>query len=742
MLGILLIPIDMGDLFQDGTENNLRCVSVLVPYPVDKAYDYIIPEDMNVNAGDYVSVPLGSREVTGVVWGEPRGGISSKKLKAITHKFIVQAMPDVARDFIDWVARYTLSPKGSVLKMAVSVPAGLEPPLTQTLYKWDDSKPLPKLTLTQQKVIDILSNGQPRIQADIAREAEVSAGVVKTLFDKGILKTIEAATPPPCTHADPDFFSLELSPAQHKAADKLKEAVSHKPETILLDGVTGAGKTEVYFEAVAQALREKKQVLILMPEIALSNAFIDRFKKRFGCSPALWHSSLTPAQRRVTWRGVAEGECQVVVGARSSLFLPFANLGLTIIDESHDGSYKQEEGVIYHARDMAVVRGHLSRTPVILASATPSLETMLNVWEGKYAHIVLPVRHGGVSMPDVEIIDLRKDKPARQAFLSPVLIDAVKYTMEKGAQSLLFLNRRGYAPLTLCRTCGHRFECPRCTAWLVEHRGSHLLQCHHCGYGLKIPDTCPECEDKDSLAPCGPGVERIEEEVRFHFPEARIAVLSSDTGQDPTLLRKILKQMRNHELDIIIGTQILAKGHHFPKLATVGVVDADLGLHGGDLRAAERSFQLLHQVAGRAGREQGVEGRVFLQSWNPESRVIQALAGGDRDEFLKVESEERKMADMPPYSRLAGVIVSGLKDEEAENIARVLAVKSPNGEGIKTYGPAAAPMFRIRGKYRYRLLVHADKKLNIQKAVADWLAQVKIPSTLKVQVDIDPQSFL
>ncbi len=732
----------MADLFQDETENNQRCVSVLVPYPVDKAYDYIIPEDMSVGAGDYVSVPLGSREVTGVVWGEPKGDVSSKKLKAITHKYLVQGMPDVARDFIDWVARYTLSPKGSVLKMAVSVPAGLEPPLTQTLYKWDNTKSLPKLTPTQQKVVDVLKNGQPRIQADIAREAEVSAGVVKTLFDKGVLKTIEAVTPPPCTHVDPDFFSLELSPEQQEAADQLKTAVSQKPETILLDGVTGAGKTEVYFEAVAQAIREKKQVLILMPEIALSNAFIERFKKRFGCSPALWHSSLTPAQRRVTWRGVVEGECQVVVGARSALFLPFANLGLTIIDESHDGSYKQEEGVIYHARDMAVVRGHLSKTPVILASATPSLETMLNVWEGKYAHIILPVRHGGVSMPDVEIIDLRKDKPARQSFLSPVLIDAVKDTMEKGAQSLLFLNRRGYAPLTLCRTCGHRFECPRCTAWLVEHRGSHLLQCHHCGYGLKSPDTCPECEDEDSLAPCGPGVERIEEEIKLHFPDARIAVLSSDTGQDPALLRKILKQMRNHELDIIIGTQILAKGHHFPKLATVGVVDADLGLHGGDLRAAERSFQLLHQVAGRAGREQGVEGRVFLQSWNPESRVIQALAGGDRDEFLKVESEERKIADMPPYSRLAGIIVSGIKDEEAEAIAKALAVKSPNGEGIKTYGPAPAPMFRIRGKYRYRLLIHADKKLNIQKAIAEWLAQVKIPSTLKVQIDIDPQSFL
>lgn len=714
---------------------------MLVPYPVDKAYDYLVPSDMDVEVGDYVSVPLGSREVVGVVWGEGKGDVSSKKLKAVTHKYLLPGMGDTEREFINWVSKYTLTPKGSVLKMAVSVPAALEPPLTQTLYKLS-GKQTGKLTPTQQKIIDVLKDGQLRIQADIAREAGVSSGVIKALHDKGVLITVEAATPPPCNCANPDYFSLELSPAQMEAAEKLKEAVSSKPETIVLDGVTGAGKTEVYFEAVAQAMREKKQVLILMPEIALSNAFIDRFQKRFGCKPALWHSSLTQAQRRVTWRGVADNECQVVVGARSALFLPFSNLGLTIIDESHDASYKQEEGVIYHARDMAVVRGHISKSPVLLVSATPSLETMLNVWEGKYAHIHLPHRHGGVSMPDVDVIDLRKDKPARQSFLSPVLLDAVKDTIEKGAQSLLFLNRRGYAPLTLCRTCGHRFECPRCTAWLVEHKASHLLQCHHCGYSIKIPDTCPECEDKDSLAPCGPGVERIEEEVKLHFPEARIAVLSSDTGADTEALKKILNQMRNHELDIIIGTQILAKGHHFPKLATVGVVDADLGLHGGDLRAAERSFQLLHQVAGRAGREQGVEGRVFLQSWNPDSRVIQALAAGDRDEFLKVEAEERKVANMPPYSRLAAIILSGTKDEEVEAVAKALAVKSPNGEGIRTYGPAPAPMFRIRGRYRYRLLVHADKNLNIQKAVKEWLALVKVPSALKLQIDIDPQSFL
>ncbi len=748
LIKILVNTYHMGDLFQEGSvgapRNDAQSrVCVLVPYPVDKAYDYAVPVGMEVTRGDYVLVPLGPREVTGVVWGAAQDDVPSKKIKAILHKFPLQAMPDSHIDFIDWVANYTVAQKGNVLKMALSAPKALETPLTQTLYKISEKALTGKFTPTQQQVIDVMCDKQPRIQADIAREADVSAGVVKTLHKKGALTAIEAAMPPPCINANPDFFRLELSEAQESAARILRTSVSaEKSDVFVLDGVTGAGKTEVYFEAVDAAMRADKQVLILMPEIALSNAFIDRFAKRFGCRPALWHSSLTQAQRRVTYRGVAEGGVQVVIGARSALFLPFANLGAIIIDESHDASYKQEEGVTYHARDMAVVRGHFEKCPVILASATPALETMQNVWDGKYKHIHLPVRHGGAKMPAIDVIDLREHKPERQAFLSPVLLQALKETMESGAQSLLFLNRRGYAPLTLCRSCGHRFECARCTAWLVEHRATNRLECHHCGYGIKIPDACPECEDVDSLAPCGPGIERIEEEVKYHFPEARVAVLSSDSADDTHGLRAILGQMRKHELDIIIGTQILAKGHHFPKLATVGVVDADLGLHGGDLRAAERSYQLLHQVAGRAGREKGVEGHVYLQSWNPEARVIQALATGERDTFLDVEAQERKLAHMPPYARLGAIIVSGTNEREVEGFARAMAACAPHGEGVQTFGPAAAPMYRIRGRYRYRLLVHAEKNLNIQKAIRDWQTQLKVPSSLKIQVDIDPQSFL
>ena len=483
-----------------------------------------------------------------------------------------------------------------------------------------------------------------------------------------------------------------------------------------------------------------KQALILLPEIALSNAFLVRFKDRFGCAPALWHSSLSDHQRKVTWRGVASGESKVVVGARSALFLPYKDLGVIIVDEEHDPAYKQEEGVIYNARDMAVVRAHMGKIPVALVSATPSLETMQNVWLGKYDHLALPDRHGGAGMPDIHLIDLTKDKPEKDHFIAPSLIDAMQKTIDDKGQILLFLNRRGYAPLTLCRTCGHRFECPRCTAWLIEHKKTNKLHCHHCGYDVRIPPQCPKCHDTDSLAACGPGVERIFEEVKEKFPEARTAILSSDTATTHEQLRAMLGDIREHKIDIIIGTQIIAKGHHFPKLTCVGVIDADLGLSGGDLRASERTFQLLHQVAGRAGRESD-KGHVYLQSYNPQSRVMQSLASNSRDDFLEVEAAQREAAKMPPFTRLAGIIVSGRDEKLVLEVSKKLGQTSPHGTGIQTLGPTDAPMYRLRGKFRRRLLVRAEKIIDMQKAISHWLDDLKIPSTVRVQVDMDPQSF-
>lgn len=734
----------MSDLFQEDIPQNERRerLKVLVPFPVDKAYDYATLPKIDVGLGDYVSVPLGNRTIHGVVWGEGDNDLPDAKIKSMRDVYALPPMPKEHRNFISWVAQYTCSALGSVLKMALSAPTAFEPPKPIIAYTLKQGIP-EGISIKQQQVLDIAQDGIARRAADLAQEAGVSSGVIKTLAKNGILDTVEIYDAPPCQNPHPDHGAVELFEAQRETGATLVEAVkAQKFQPYLLDGVTGAGKTEVYFEAVAEAMRQDKQVLILLPEIALSNAFMGRFKERFGCMPALWHSSISPAKRRMTWRGVALGQSKVIIGARSALFLPYKNLGLIIIDEEHDGSYKQEEGVVYNARDMAVVRAHLGKCPIILVSATPSLETMHNVNEGRYEHLILPSRFGGAVLPDIHVIDLKKDKPERQCFLSPILIEAVRNAIDNGTQALLFLNRRGYAPLTVCRTCGHRFECARCTTWLVEHRRSGKLHCHHCGYMLPIPEKCPECDDVDSLSPCGPGVERIHEEVEMLFPDARLQVLSSDTAQDHETLTKALDDIVNHECDIIIGTQILAKGHHFPYLSCVGVVDADLGLHGGDLRAAERSYQLLHQVAGRAGREKGNKGSVFLQSYNPDSRVIDALASGDREMFLEVESDEREMAHMPPFSRLVAVIVRSQDEEKMQDFARELAKTAPYHERLKVYGPAPAAIYRIRGYYRTRFLVHADKDVDAQKTTQEWIGTLKCPSHIKIQIDVDPQNFL
>ncbi len=721
--------------------------AVLTPYPIDKAYDYALPDGVDGQAGSYVCVPLGSREVPAVIWGEGAGDIKPSRIKPVLSNYDLPPLPEVHRQFIDWVAGYTMAAKGSVLKLTLSVPKALEPPVTITGYvigktKVDETGVSPPA----KRVLGIVADGLPRRASELAGDADCGTGVIKTLYNKGFLKTVELQTPPPCRVPDAERAGALLSAPQKECAEALIAQVKrNKYGVSLLDGVTGAGKTEVYFEAVAQALRQNKQVLILLPEIALSNAFLKRFKSRFGCAPALWHSSLSPAKRKVTWRGVAEGQSRVVVGARSALFLPYQDLGLIIVDEEHDPAYKQEEGVIYHARDMAVVRANLGKFPAVMVSATPSLETIQNAWAGRYEHLTLPNRHGGASLPDIYLIDLKTDKPEdRQHFIAPTLHKAVTETVEKGEQALLFLNRRGYAPLTLCRNCGHRFQCPRCTAWLIEHRRTGKLHCHHCDHYMRMPDKCPECGEDDTLTACGPGVERVLEEVKETFPDARVCVLSSDTVTTHEQLLKILDDIQDHQVDIIIGTQIIAKGHHFPKLTCVGVVDADLGLTGGDLRATERVYQLLHQVAGRAGREQKEEqqkGQVYLQTFSPETRVMQTLASGARDDFLEVELSEREEANMPPFTRLAGIIVSGRDESQVREASQALGRVAPQGDKIQTLGPAEAPMYRLRGNFRRRLLVRAEKNIDIQKAIKHWLGSIKTPSAVRVQIDIDPQSF-
>ena len=509
----------------------------------------------------------------------------------------------------------------------------------------------------------------------------------------------------------------------------------------LLDGVTGAGKTEVYFEAIAAALEADRQVLVLLPEIALTAQFLGRFEERFGAPPLEWNSDVPRARRRRVWRAVADGRARVVVGARSSLFLPFKELGLIVVDEEHDQSYKQEDGVIYHARDMAVVRGQLEKAPVVLATATPSLETATNVEAGRYNFIHLPTRHGGAKLPEISLVDLRKDPPQRQTWISPPLQKAITETLEQEEQTLLFLNRRGYAPLTLCRTCGHRLECPNCTSWLVEHRFAGRLNCHHCGYFTRMPKICPECGAEDRMAACGPGVERLAEEVATLYPEARVELMTSDTIWSPSAAAEIVRRVQDHEIDILIGTQLVAKGHHFPKLTLVGVIDADLGLNGGDLRAGERTYQLLHQVAGRAGREEH-PGRVFLQTYHPEHPVMEALVAGERDAFMAAESEQRKLGGWPPFGRLAAIIVSSPEESHVDGVARALARSAPQAPDFKVLGPAPAPLAILRGRHRRRLLVRTTRAVRIQDRLRPWIASIKPPNAVRVQVDIDPYSFL
>lgn len=721
------------------TEDLMVTKAVLVPYPIDKAYDYAVPSGMDVRDGDYVVVPLGSRNVIGVVWGDGAQGVPSTKIKTILQKYDVPPMNGATRKFLAWGAHYTMTDLGSFLKLTLSVPSALEPPKSVKAYVGVGAGD--GLSPKHKAVMEVAKDGLPRRASEIAREAGVGAGVIKTLHEKGYLKELMVGEPAPCIKPDFTRKGADLTQTQRQFSNQLVDAIKEQHTSFLLDGVTGSGKTEVYFEGVAECLRQGKQALIMLPEIALSNAFLQRFKDRFGCAPALWHSSLSDGLRKTTWRGVANGDCKVVVGARSSLFLPYKNLGLIVVDEEHDPAYKQEEGVIYNARDMAVVRAHMEKIPVVMVSATPSLETMQNAWNNKYGLMELPDRYGGAGMPDVHVIDLTKDKPERNHFIAPSLVKEIQKTIEgQRGQALLFLNRRGYAPLTLCRTCGHRFECPRCSAWLIEHKKTGKLHCHHCGYDCRVPPACPKCNDKDSLAACGPGVERVLEEVKELFPDARTCVLSSDTATTHDELKTMLDDIKNHKVDIIIGTQIIAKGHHFPKLTLVGVIDADLGLSGGDLRASERTFQLLHQVAGRAGREEE-KGHVYLQSFNPDTRVMKALSSGNRDNFLSVEAMQREAAKMPPFTRLAGIIVSGRDEGQVIEISKKLGQTAPHAQGIQTLGPADAPMYKLRGKFRRRLLVRADKAIDIQKSISHWLHDFKIPSTVRVQVDIDPQSF-
>lgn len=728
---------------------------MLLPLPLAGPYDYLVPADMSVSAGDFVSVPLGKRDVKGVVWGNSSYKLSEKKIKKINALLDIPPVTEDLRRLVDWTASYTLSPPGAVLRMSMSVPSALEPLKNRTGYmptlncskEKGDSRI--RITKARQRVLGVLAKAQPMLAAELARSAGVSASVVRSMAKVGLLKPVMIEQKIKSDVPDWEQPKPILSPSQAAAAavlvkevGKLVDEASDTGYSVtLLDGVTGSGKTEVYFEAIASTIAAGRQVLVLLPEIALTTQWLERFYARFGTYPLKWHSGLTVAERRLIWRATLSEKASVLVGARSALFLPFSSLGLIVVDEEHDGSFKQDDGVCYNARDMAVVRARLGGFPIVLSTATPSLETFVNVRTGRYKSLSLPERHGSATLPEITAIDMRTEPMAHQSWISPSLQDATLESLKAGEQIMLFLNRRGYAPLTLCRRCGHRIQCPSCTAWLVEHRLERKLSCHHCGYSMELPDVCPECGTPETLAACGPGVERVAEEVTQRFPQAQFEIMASDTMQNSNAAAALVRRMQNREIDILIGTQVMAKGHHFPYLTLVGVLDADLGLAGGDLRAAERTFQLLHQVAGRAGRAEH-PGRVFLQSYRPYDPVMEALVSGARDQFLSAESEERERHGMPPFGRLAAIIVSGTDYQRVEKAARVLGLKAPSEDGVFVLGPAPAPLSILRGRHRYRLLLKAHRKINVRAKLRNWLSQVRVPGGVRIQVDVDPYSFL
>ena len=728
---------DTPDHFAEG-----ELVGVLTSQPLDRVLDYKAPEG-GCWLGAFVEVPLGPRKVIGVVWGPGHGGWDPAKVRRVSRVLDVPPMRGEMRDFLTKVGSYTLTPMSAMLRLATRAPGLSDAPSMRKVYRLGTAAP-DRMTDARTRVLETLRDygGMSFTLGELAEMAGVTSSVVKGLVKLGAVSEEDAPRDTPYPRLDPDLPGKDLSGDQATAVAELRASFEGGYQTTLLKGVTGSGKTEVYLEAVAECLRQGRQALVLLPEIALTSEFITRVEQRFGMPPAEWHSGVTMTERRRCWKMVGAGAAQMVVGARSSLYLPFRDLGLIVVDEEHDGSYKQEDGVLYHARDMAVLRASLNDAQVVLASATPSLESWANVEAGKYKRITLTSRFGKSTLPDMAAIDMRTEDTPQGRWISPSLRNAITERMERGEQSLVFLNRRGYAPVTICRACGHQIACDHCDARMVEHRFLKRLMCHQCGETKPMPEACPKCEVAGKLAPVGPGVERISEEVADLFPDANIAVLSSDLFGSARALKEKIQEIAEGEAQIIIGTQLVAKGHNFPKLTLVGVIDADLGLQGSDLRAAERTFQLMRQVAGRAGRAE-TAGVALLQTFQPEHHVIRAILSGDEDAFWQAEADQRRAAGVPPYGRMAGIVLSSPDLQEVFDLGNAMARNCAplTAIGAQVFGPAPAPIARIRGRHRVRLLVKAEKTAPLQRALAQWAGQFKVPNNTRLAIDIDPQSF-
>ena len=718
-------------------------VAVLTAQPLDRLLDYRAPEG-GCFRGAFVEVPLGPRKVLGVIWGAGGGNFDSAKLRSVIRVLDLAPMRDEMRQFLSKAADYTLTPMSMMLRLATRAPGLSDPPSMRKVLRLGDTQP-DRMTPARAKVLAVMEEfgGMAFTPKELADMAGVTPSVVKGLVGQGALREEETPRDLPYPALDPDRPSKDLTEDQSRAAATLSEGVqSGSYGTTLLKGVTGSGKTEVYLEAVAACLRRGRQALVLLPEIALTAEFLKRVEQRFGATPAEWHSGATMTERRRVWRMVGQGNAQLVIGARSALFLPFRDLGLIIVDEEHDTAYKQEEGVLYNARDMSVLRAAMCSAQVVLASATPSLETWSNAEARKYKRVDLTARFGSAVLPVMKAVDMRAEDLAPATWISPTLKQAMALRMERGEQSLLFLNRRGFAPVTICRACGTQVACDNCDARMVEHRFMKRLMCHQCGETKPVPEVCPSCQVEGKMAPVGPGIERLGEEAAALFPEARIAVLSSDLFASARALKARIEEIAAGEADIILGTQLVAKGHNFPLLTLVGVIDADLGLQGSDLRAGERTFQLMRQVAGRAGRAER-PGEALLQTFQPEHPVIRAILTGDEEEFWRAEAAQRREAGVPPFGRMAGIILSGSDLAQVFDLGNALARNDGplRQVGAQLYGPAPAPIARVRGRHRVRLLVKAAKGVALQEALSRWVQPFRMKGDLRLSIDIDPQNF-
>lgn len=720
----------------------MNVVQILFPRALDQSFTYKIPDNQPpLKLGQFVQASFGREILIGVIWSLKPPATLPPKLKSYTRIFDIPPLSEKTRNFIEWVASYYMAPLGNVLKMAMSVDTAISLSPTQKILNFVENPPTFKMTAARQKLLDFMREKKAVPYTDIISDEISSNAVIKGLVDHGALTISEKKL----NLFGPTNFSynaVPLTAAQETAYQHIQKDIDKDTFHVsLLDGVTGSGKTEVYFEAISHALNQGKQSLVLMPEIALTTQWLSRFERRFGTPPVLWHSSLSDKVRKENWRKILAGNAGVVVGARSALMLPFPELGLVIVDEEHEASYKQEEGVRYHARDAAIMRAKFENCPLVLASATPSLESLQNVEQGRYSLLTLPERHGGATMPEVKLIDMAKAQKSGKGFISDVLHQAITETLARKEQVLLFLNRRGYAPLTLCKQCGFRHQCVQCSSWLVYHQKKNMLVCHHCGYGQPHELKCPSCEADDGMITFGPGVERIEEEARKAFPHARIGIMSSDHQKSWKDTQALISSIENRDLDILIGTQMATKGHHFKYLTLVGVIDGDSGISGPDPRAAERCYQLLHQVSGRAGREQ-LQGRVYIQTFSPNHPLMQALHSGKRDDFIEIETENREEWHLPPFGRLASLIVTSKDLSEATQTASHLAQTAPLVEGVSVLGPAQAPLFFLQGNYRFRLLLKMSKQQSLQKYLNSWLEGTKTKGRVSIDIDVDPQNFM